>query len=191
MNNNNQNKEILEIKKDIKFYIKQTSKNFIKLILLPIKCILLWTLNLINHLIPLILLIIPVTLEWKVITIIIDVIICQIISKKIDNYVDDQLEYNHIYKTSVNVSTSACNLGESCRKLKKLKQNHSKNEQLIINPEQISNIQQEETTIKENRKYSYSYQPQNVIITKEQKSNQTKKLTRKKQRNNQTNNVDN
>lgn len=190
MNINNQHKEILEVKKEIKFYIKESIKIFTKLMLIPIKCLLLLIVNLINCIASLIILVlVPLSLEGKLIAAIIDIIICKAISKKINTYIEKQLNYHKIYKASENLSIIACNLGNSYRKLKNLKQSSSQQEISTIKtkettPQKIINLNPKEN---EQAKYNYHYQTTQTNTKFSESSNNSKKLKLVKSKNNNHN----
>ena len=178
--------EIVQIKQEIKFYIKESIKYFTKFTLTYIKQITLLILSIINSIIPAIITVLLLFKSIPVIISLITLLYCTIthaaIKKKLDNYINNQF-INKITQLEEKINDTGYKLGESYRKLKKIKEINNQQEETIIN-NKLTPIQDETQKDNKENKYSYQYtatsQSKDNYLKEQQKSKKDKKLTKKK-----------
>lgn len=177
--------EIIKTKKEIKFYIKESVKYFGIFTLTYIKQIALLILSIINCLIPAVISVVLLFSSIPVIVSLITLLYCTLthgaIKKKLDNYTNNQF-FNDITQIEEKINDAGYNLGESYRKLRKLQEDNTHQEE-IINNEIVQDVEEKETENKDT-KYSYNFTDSyksNDNHSKEQETKKdVKKLTKKK-----------
>lgn len=128
--------KISKTKEEMKFYAKEFIKNVVKFPLIFIKRISIITLALCNTIAPIvIILLIPMSINWILVIATAFTIANIIIYKKIDN---SDIEYeNELTQTSNKFMSARYNFINLLKKLKELQKNNNKSEEELVNSKHI------------------------------------------------------